>query len=286
MPNPSRRNYLRVKPDLTTTIRFGFGENWEHFLQCVTESHVREAELSLRNYLGFPDLAGRSFLDVGSGSGLFSLAARRLGATVHSFDYDPHSVACTEGLKKMYLPGDALWTVERGDILDPGYLSTLSQYDIVYSWGVLHHTGKMWKALENIATLPLDGGYLFVALYNDNGKSCRRWLRVKQAYNFLPDRFRFLVLWPSFLVMWGPRFLSDLFHGYPSRTWKNYSENNRGMSAWHDVVDWVGGYPYEFATTADISEYFTARNYTCEKIVERKHGCNEYVFRKNPASCP
>ncbi len=146
--------------------RFEFGKNWQHFLRSLTPKRIGLAEDSLREMLGVPDLAGTSMLDVGSGSGLFSLAARRLGARVHSFDYDPYSVACTRSLREQFFPGDEQWTIEEGSALDADYMRSLGQYDLVYSWGVLHHTGAMWQALDN-AVLPVaPGGRLFVAIYN------------------------------------------------------------------------------------------------------------------------
>src|SRR4051812_49312550 len=132
--------------------------------------------------LGVTTLAGQRFLDVGSGSGLFSLAARRLGASVHSFDYDPQSVACTAQLKKRFFATDGSWKVERGSALDPVYLKSLGEFDIVYSWGVLHHTGQMWKALDLVGGPVKKGGKLFIALYNDQGWRSRFWWRVKKTY--------------------------------------------------------------------------------------------------------
>src|SRR5205823_13815006 len=83
--------------------RFAFGRNWQHFLQNVDEERIAEAEKSLCSMLEIQDLRGKSFLDVGCGSGLFSLAAIRLGASrIHSFDFDPQSVACTQTLKRRY----------------------------------------------------------------------------------------------------------------------------------------------------------------------------------------
>lgn len=85
--------------------RFAFGENWRRFLETLSEERVREAGRSLREMLEMPSLSGLSFLDVGCGSGLFSLAARRLGARVRSFDYDPASVACALELRRRFFPG-------------------------------------------------------------------------------------------------------------------------------------------------------------------------------------
>ena len=99
--------------------------------------------------LEMDDLTGKTFLDIGSGSGLFSLAARRLGAKVHSFDFDSNSYGCTMELRKRYFDGDGNWKVEQGSALDRNYIESLGKFDIVYSWGVLHHTGAMWTALEN-----------------------------------------------------------------------------------------------------------------------------------------
>ncbi|MDR2091726.1 MAG: class I SAM-dependent methyltransferase [Azoarcus sp.] len=130
--------------------RFAFGGNWEKFLNHLDDNRILLAEKSLTKVAGREGLSGKRFLDIGSGSGLFSLAARRLGASVHSFDYDPKSVACTAELKRRYFPDDPEWIVEEGSVLDKDYLAQLRTFNIVYSWGVLHHTGALYQALENI----------------------------------------------------------------------------------------------------------------------------------------
>src|SRR2546426_1571009 len=140
---------MRHSEEILGGGRFAFGENWARFLALLDDQRIRDAEESLQSKLEVENLAGKSFLDIGSGSGLFSLAARRLGARVHSFDYDPQSVACTAELRRRYFPGDERWTIEGASVLDAAYLASLGPFDVVYSWGVLHHTGHMWQALEN-----------------------------------------------------------------------------------------------------------------------------------------
>lgn len=136
--------------------RFRFGANWKRFLRSLTPERLATAEDSLRHALGVDDLRGKRFLDIGCGSGLFSLSAARLGASVHSFDYDQDSVECALDLRARYAP-EAEWSIERGDALDRGYLGGLGTFDVVYSWGVLHHTGDLWSALDN-ALIPLEPG--------------------------------------------------------------------------------------------------------------------------------
>src|ERR1700722_16009271 len=92
--------------DIEAGERFEFGRNWSEFLRLLNQDRIDSAEKSLKQMLGMENLEGRSFVDIGSGSGLFSLAARNLGARVHSFDYDPYSVASTTELKRRYHPTD------------------------------------------------------------------------------------------------------------------------------------------------------------------------------------
>jgi len=264
--------------------RFEFGRNWSRFLEGVRDEHVVTAESSLKRMLDVDSLAGLNFLDIGSGSGLFSLAARRLGARVHSFDYDPQSVACAAELRRRYFPGDAQWVVEEGSALDADYLARLGKFDIVYSWGVLHHTGRMWQALEN-AQLPVaPGGRLFIAIYNDNGSKSRRWTRIKHAYNNVPRLLRAPLALLAMTPSETKAFLRAAFDGSPGEYLRSWIEpdNFRGMSRWRDIVDWVGGYPYEFATPEQIFEFYRERGFTLTKLKcgGVGLGCNEFVFVK------
>ena len=260
--------------------RFAFGENWARFLKVLDDDRIAEAEASLRRMLEVESLEGKSFVDIGSGSGLFSLAARRLGAKVHSFDYDPASVACTSELRQRYFPGDPDWTVEEGSALDEAYLRRLGQFDIVYSWGVLHHTGAMWPALDNAASLVAPGGRLFIAIYNDQGRSSRIWTGVKRAYVAAPGPLKWAVLLPAFARLWGPSTVSDLVRLKPFRTWRNYRHGPRAMDPWRDVVDWVGGYPFEVAKPEQILDFYRDRGFELRRMTTCAggHGCNEFVF--------
>jgi SAM-dependent methyltransferase len=264
--------------------RFEFGANWARFLEQLDDQRIRTAEDSLKRLLQVSDLRAKRFLDVGSGSGLFSLAARRLGATVHSLDYDPQSVACTSELRRRFFPEDPNWRVEEGSALSLEYLATLGTFDVVYSWGVLHHTGQMWKALENMIPLVREGGKLAVAIYNDQGTASRRWTAVQRTYNQLPPSLRFLVLWPCMACLWMRPTIKDLLKLRPFHTWREY-HRNRGMSAWHDLVDWVGGYPREVAKPEEIFDFYRERGFELHYLHTEggSMGCNEFMFVRRPA---
>ncbi len=264
--------------------RFGFGENWRRFLSQVDEPRIEQAVGSLQTWLGVAELRGRRFLDAGCGSGLFSLAARRLGADVVSFDYDPASCACTREMRERFGNGTTGWALSEGSVLDPAFLEGLGTFDVVYSWGVLHHTGAMWQALDLVARRVGPEGVLFIALYNDQGGASRRWLSVKRAYNALPPSLRFLVLWPSFVALWAKTLAIETVRGYPGRGWREYARTSRGMSPWRDVVDWVGGLPFEVSRPEQVLEFLRERGFTLlrMKTCGGGLGCNEFVFRRRP----
>ena len=264
--------------------RFEFGANWRHFLNTLNDERIQYAEEDVRRMLQCRDLHGRTFLDVGCGSGLSSLAARRLGAKVFSFDYDEDCVQCARMLKQRFHPRDPDWEIQTGNVLDEVYMMSLGKFDFVYSWGVLHHTGKMWEAMKNICHPLAPDGRVFIAIYNDQGRRSDFWRLVKRTYCKSPAPFK-----PCFVLFVGgvreaKALVGACLRGEPfsffQKRW-NYQQK-RGMSRWHDLVDWIGGYPFEVAKPEEIFEFFKERKFVLQKLVTAGGGvaCNRFVFQK------
>jgi 2-polyprenyl-3-methyl-5-hydroxy-6-metoxy-1,4-benzoquinol methylase len=273
------------KKEIDAGERFAFGDNWTRFLTVLDEQSINQAVDSLKNMLEIENLNGKSFLDIGSGSGLFSLAARRLGARVFSFDYDSQSVACTRELKNRYFKNDTDWNIEFGSALDEEYMSSLGEFDIVYSWGVLHHTGSMWAALKNVQANVSINGVLFLALYNDQGGQSKRWLTIKKIYNKLPSYLNGFFAFFVFMPLEIRSFLIQLLRGDPLGYFDyiiNYKKYRRGMSWWYDRIDWIGGFPFEVSKPEEIFSYYRNNGFTlCVlKTCAGGLGCNEYVFQR------
>lgn len=260
---------------------FGFGKNWQNFLKSLDNEKIEEAKKSMVEFLGGENnIKGKTFIDIGCGSGLFSYAAFKLGAKkVVSVDVDEFSVACAKYLKEKEKNPDN-WEIKQGSALDENFIKSLGQFDIVYSWGVLHHTGNMYKALENIIILLGKQGYLYIAIYNKfifswRGGTSRTWLKIKKLYNNVNLIGKKII--ESIFIFYCITILLLRFHN-PISYIKKY-RNNRGMNWYHDIVDWLGGYPYEFAGPEEIINFFGAKGYYCKKLFFRNGtGCNEFLF--------
>lgn len=257
--------------------RFEFGKNWRSFLRVLDADRIATAEASIRELLEVENLQGKTVIDIGCGSGLFSLAARNLGARVLSFDYDPESVACAKELHRRFHSGDEDWVVREGSVLDGEFLDRLGTFDVVYSWGVLHHTGRMWQAIENAASLVKPAGLLFIAIYNDQGGKSRRWRRVKQIYcSGLPGRWVISLLFiPYFFLkamLYSVLGRQNLFARYRSQ---------RGMSILHDWFDWLGGLPFEVAKPEEVFLFLRERGFRLDNLrTTQSLGTNQFVFAR------
>lgn len=262
-------------------ISFSFGKNWRNFIHYYLNEHrIKEATHSLSGFLKLQKLDGLSFLDIGCGSGLFSLAAYRLGALkIVSFDIDPFSVECCEYLRgKVGNPDN--WAVTTGSILDESFLKGIEKADIVYSWGVLHHTGYMWQAIRNAGCVVTPGGLFFIAIYNkvEGLFGSNTWLKLKRTYN-RSSRIVKKLLEFSLIILIISKMLLTLKN--PIYEIKNY-KRFRGMSFRTDIRDSLGGYPYEFAVPEEVFRFCRQElGFILENMKTVNNlGLNEFLFRR------
>ena len=268
--------------DSINDARFAFGENWRSFLARLDGARIAEAETALQWLVGRSRFDGLRFLDVGSGSGLSSLAARRLGANVVSFDYDVQSVDCTTQLRAKFFPNDAAWRVELGTILDRDYVAAIGQFDVVHAWGVLHHTGDLLRSIKNAALLVVPGGLLITALYRKTAL-CPLWAVEKRWYSRTSSSSQA----KARDLYTGLMRLAFAVTGRDFAAYVSNYRSNRGMDFIHDVHDWLGGYPYESIRPNDAAQMFCAIGFEEIRTKVRGNsigvfgsGCDEYVYRK------
>ncbi len=261
----------------TPVPTFEFGKNWEDFVRSrLTQERMDHSRSRLLKFLGLPHLAGCRFLDIGCGSGLSSLGAfDAQAAIVDSFDVDPQSVAAT-GIVRTLRSDPANWHLRQGSVLDEGFMATVEPADIVYSWGVLHHTGRMWDAIRFASTKVRPGGLFCIAIYIKTPLSAH-WLQIKKRYN-LSGRWGRRVMEARYIY-------NDLIHPNRFRPWRiparlNDRNRDRGMSYLHDVRDWLGGYPYEDATIEEVLRF--AREHLGMEWLNLRTGeaCIEYLFAR------
>ena len=196
---------------------------------------------------------------------------------MHSFDYDPFSVACTLELRRRFFPDDPEWIIEQGFVLDRDFLQSLGRYDIVYSWGVLHHTGKMWEAIDNVSKIVNQNGMLFIAIYNDQGGKSIIWLKVKQIY--CSSRIGRLLVLSIFIPY---MFLMAVAASIAQKENRFAAyKKKRGMSIVYDWFDWLGGYPFEVAKVEHIFLFLRNRGFRLRNLKTTNSSANnQFVFIK------
>jgi 2-polyprenyl-6-hydroxyphenyl methylase/3-demethylubiquinone-9 3-methyltransferase len=264
--------------DQAETVSFSFGRNWKKYVSDLDESNVREAINSFRDFTGFADLKGESFLDLGCGSGLNSIVALRLGARrVVSIDLDENSVQCATRLRDRLAPDAQSWTIAQGSVLDTDFLRKLGQFSYVYCWGVVHHTGAMWQAVQNITGCVEPGGKLHLAIYNEHRNS-RRWLQIKRLCNRHPR-----TIFPVLKLALAAYVCGHLLYEgqSPLKYLREYGKK-RGMKFWRDIEDWLGGLPYEYCKPDRVVEALSDAGFAVERLNTTTFiGCNEFLFRAN-----
>ncbi len=259
--------------------QFDFGENWKNFSQkALTDDRLEQSKQDFQKLVQEIDLNGKTFLDIGFGQGLGLLNAATLGAKIVGNDINPK---CAEVLKfnQQRFPNlkDQNFLVVVGSILQAENVEKLRQqtahqgFDVVHSWGVLHHTGQMWKAIENAISLVKPQGYFILAIYKKHWTS-PIWLFIKWFYNILPAFLRKIMI--GFFV---PLVWLRLVIGGQNPLKMDY----RGMNFYYDVIDWVGGYPYEYASEAEITEFMKNKGFELVKFIPTYGftGCHEYVYQ-------
>ena len=253
---------------------FSFGENWASFSESLSEQQLEEARESLQQLLGGYSLEGKSFLDIGCGSGVFSIAAAQLGASpVMGIDLDPVSVRTSQENAKRWA-ADIPITFQEASVLDDATMESLGVFDVVYSWGVLHHTGDMQKAVKNAAERVRPEGLFVIAIYNRHWSS-PLWSVIKRLYNGLPAVGQRFLVWFFAPIIVAAKALA---------TGKNPFRERRGMDFYHNLIDWLGGYPYEYASIEEMRGMLEALGFHVERVIPSPvpTGCNEYVcWREN-----
>jgi 2-polyprenyl-6-hydroxyphenyl methylase/3-demethylubiquinone-9 3-methyltransferase len=262
-------------------MRFAFGKNWKDYIEKrLSDERVETSRLRMLEFLGMKDLAGRSFLDIGCGSGLHSLAAYRSGARqIVGFDYDPNSVLATKVCHQFAgSPGN--WRFEQGSVLDEAFMQRLERADIVYSWGVLHHTGDVWGAIRNAADRVAPGGLFYIALYSADvqhpPRTAEFWLDVKRQYlkaSWLGKRrWEWWYIWNCMV--------DRKVYRLPEVVQRLYShKKDRGMDLMTDIRDWLGGWPMEFVHDAEAVKFCKGLGFKLEKIDTGKAN-TEFLFRR------
>jgi SAM-dependent methyltransferase len=158
----------------------------------------------------------------------------------------------------------------------------LGQFDIVYSWGVLHHTGDLGKAMREAARHVAPKGIFVFALYRRT-RLDSFWIAEKRWYSTASPTAQSCAR----ALYRGALRLGLLATGRNYRTHRETYRSRRGMSLDHDIHDWLGGYPYESISAKEIETLMASLGFVPVKCIARKtgwgllgSGCDEFVYRR------
>ena len=262
-------------------MRYEFGKNWQNFNRSFSsEERIKIVENSILDFIHLDNLNGKTFLDIGSGSGLQSLAVYNAGAKeIFSFDYDSKSVEATKSLW-IQSGKPKNWTVCQGSVLDEEFMNSIGKFDIVYSWGVLHHTGDLWNALKNSQISLKSNGVLYISLYAKEAyqnPSQEYWLEIKQKYNKADyiEKKKMEITYIYQILM-----ESKIRNIYKFIKMMLTYKKNRGMALWIDIKDWLGGWPMEFSSAKEVYSFTKSKMHLCLINLKMGNGCTEYLFKK------
>jgi 2-polyprenyl-3-methyl-5-hydroxy-6-metoxy-1,4-benzoquinol methylase len=256
------------------TITFSFGKNWRDYVDTISQDSIASAMRDIEGWLGHDSVAGKTIVDIGSGSGIHSACFYLMGAKeIFSLDVDPYSVESTQLLwRRAGSPSN--WKITQGSILDQDFVARIGKQQIVYSWGVLHHTGAMWQAIENACGLVEKGGMLWIAIYV-KGPSYEQDLELKRSYNRASKLGKKIIEWKEISKLMRQRW-ND---GKNPFAWNE--SRGRGMDTYHDLLDWLGGLPYEVASAEEVVSFCEARGFTIQNIDDREANIVYLFSRKN-----
>ncbi len=263
-----------MEPAQDEEITFSFGRNWQSYLESVDDEAVHAALEDINAWLRRSEVQGRRIIDIGSGSGIHSFCFHNLGAAeLVSVDVDPASVAATTKMwERAGKPEN--WRVLHGSALDAEFMSGLGTFDLAYSWGVLHHTGSMWEAIDNAQARVAVGGLFWIALYQ-KGPKYQEHLELKQRYNRASDREKKAIINREIRKL----MLKRLLAGKSPFAWNQ--RYPRGMDVYHDLIDWHGGLPYEVADVEEVESFLGERGFTLERYVEvPEGGCSIFLLSR------
>lgn len=228
---------------------------------------------------------GRTVLDAGCGIGRWTLGLLRLGCRVLSVDASAHALEAVQSGMRELAPDavrEGRLETRQVDLLDLPADLRARRFDLVYSFGVLHHTGDTRRALGQIAPLVSDDGLLFLYLYGSRSVDLtKRMALAALRYGLAPLPFS-----------WKARALAVLRRGRDThQSFDTFSPLINDTYEHETVEGWLRdlGFP-DVTRTIDYTElYLRARRHAHAGVPLRPLPHRPYWFeryRRRPLPSP